>query len=178
MSGIRGGPPMDIRQATDEFEHWLGRFCPLVRPDLERKHAKMAASAVVFLRATFDRWMQRWPKTCGELDRAPAVLAVGDAHVENFGTWRDAEGRLVWGVNDFDEAYALPYTNDLVRLATSAHLAISANSLALKPADACAAILRGYAKGLNDGGCPFVFAEKHEWLRSTVLRELSDPQKF
>ena len=26
--------------------------------------------------------------------RAPPVLAVGDLHVENFGTWRDAEGRL------------------------------------------------------------------------------------
>jgi len=32
------------------------------------------------------------------------VLAVGDLHVENFGTWRDAEGRLIWGVNDFDES--------------------------------------------------------------------------
>jgi len=36
------------------------------------------------------------------------VLAVGDLHVENFGTWRDAEGRLIWGVNDFDEAWRLP----------------------------------------------------------------------
>ena len=47
------------------------------------------------------------------------LKGVGDLHVENFGTWRDVEGRLVWGVNDFDEAYALPYTNDLVRLVAS-----------------------------------------------------------
>jgi hypothetical protein len=106
------------------------------------------------------------------------VLAVGDLHVENFGTWRDAEGRLVWGINDFDEAFELPYTIDLVRLAASAHLAISANHLVLKPADACGALLRGYAKGLADGGHPFVLAEHHDWLRSVVMSELRDPTKF
>src|SRR5262249_48164459 len=68
--------------------------------------------------------------------------------------------------------------NDLVRLAVSAHLAISANHLALKPAGACEAILRGYATGLKDGGRPFVLAEKHDWLRSTVMNELRDPGKF
>jgi uncharacterized protein (DUF2252 family) len=25
--------------------------------------------------------------------------------VENFGAWRDVEGRLIWGINDFDEAW-------------------------------------------------------------------------
>src|SRR5262249_20118319 len=50
-------------------------------------------------------------------------------HVENYGSSRDAEGRLVWGINDFDEAGPPPYTNDLVRLATSAWLAIEIGSL-------------------------------------------------
>src|SRR5205823_13444764 len=43
------------------------------------------------------------------------VPSCGDAHLENFGTWRDAEGRLVWGVNDLDEAATLPFAADLVR---------------------------------------------------------------
>jgi uncharacterized protein (DUF2252 family) len=46
--------------------------------------------------------------------------------------------RLVWGVNDFDEACRLPYTNDLVRLATSVTMASHANSIALSPADSAA----------------------------------------
>ena len=54
---------------------------------------------------------------------APRVLSVGDLHLENFGTWRDADGRLAWGVNDFDEAAVMPYVLDLVRLATSIQLA-------------------------------------------------------
>jgi hypothetical protein len=85
---------------------------------------------------------------------------------------------LVWGINDFDEAFDLPYTNDLVRLALSAHLAIAANHLALRPGDACEAILKGYANGLKEGGSPFVLAERHEWLRLTVASELRDPVRF
>src|ERR1035438_2556584 len=53
---------------------------------------------------------------------------------------------------DFDEAFPLPYTIDLVRLATSAWLAIELGHLSLGRANACAAILEGYTKGLEDGG--------------------------
>jgi uncharacterized protein (DUF2252 family) len=74
---------------------------------------------------------------CPELSKGPHILAVGDLHVENFGTWRDSEGRLIWGVNDFDEAYPLSYANDLVRLAVSAHLAVEAGHLPLKRKDIC-----------------------------------------
>ena len=106
---------MDIFQATSAYEAWTGKYTPLLSEDLELKHQRMAESLFAFLRATFYRWMQLWPQVCPELAKAPAVLAVGDLHVENFGTWRDAEGRLVWGVNDFDEVYPLAWPLDLVR---------------------------------------------------------------
>jgi hypothetical protein len=115
---------MNIVKATHRFETWLGGHTTLVKPDLSLKHQRMAEAVFPFLRATFYRWMQIWPEICPDLAKAPRVLAVGDLHVENFGTWRDIEGRLVWGVNDFDEAAVLPYTIDLVRLAASALFAI------------------------------------------------------
>src|SRR5580692_3020737 len=139
---------MNIIRATHRFEQWLGRHTPLVKPDLRLKHQRMAEAVFPFLRATFYRWMQIWPEVCPDLAKAPRVLAVGDLRVENFGTWRDIEGRLVWGINDFDEAAVLPYTIDLVRLATSAILAIEDGHLALKPKDACASILEGYKESL------------------------------
>ena len=83
----------------------------------------MAADPFQFLRATYWRWAETILQVCPELKSAPSVLAVGDIHIENFGSWRDNEGRLVWGVNDFDEAARMPYVLDLVRLATSAVLA-------------------------------------------------------
>jgi hypothetical protein len=112
------------------------------------------------------------------LGQAPHILAVGDVHVENFGTWRDADGRLVWGVNDFDEVSLFPYTLDLVRLATSAILAAREQRLAMKPKEAASAILEGYQRGLQDGGRPFVLGEEHGWLRSIAESKLRDPVVF
>jgi uncharacterized protein (DUF2252 family) len=122
--------------------------------------------------------MQLFPALCPQAAGAPAVLAVGDLHVENYGTWRDVEGRLVWGINDFDEAYSLPYTLDLARLAASAWLAIERGGLSLVPADACAAILEGYTKGMETGGEPFVLAEKHPLLREIATSRSRDPALF
>src|SRR4029077_21024276 len=121
----------DIGMSTRAYESWLRERCSIVTSDLRLKHRRLIESPFVFLRGTFYRWMQLWPRVCVELARAPCVLAIGDLHIENFGTWRDVEGRLVWGVNDVDEAYELPYTLDLVRLATSALLAARARHLAL-----------------------------------------------
>ncbi len=165
-------------QANASYERWLGARLRLLAPDLRRKHAAMAETPFPFLRATFFRWAERWPVVCPDLTDAPHVLAVGDLHVENFGTWRDAEGRLVWGVNDYDEAWPLPYTNDLVRLATSAVLAAEEDELSLEPDPATAAILEGYHAGLEAGGLPFVLAEHHHALHEMAVARLKDPKKF
>ena len=173
---------MDVKEATKAYEAWLRSSIPLITEDLERKHQRMAQSPFSFLRATFYRWIQLWQQVCPELGQASEVLSVGDLHVENFGVWRDAEARLVWGVNDFDETERMPYTNDLVRLAASATLAISENHLSCTPAEACDAILRGYREAIDNGGTPFVLAEQHRWLRDLATNDERDPalywQKF
>ena len=138
----------------------------------------MAAAPFPYFRATFYRWMQLWDERKEPWSRAPEILVIGDLHVENFGTWRDIEGRLVWGVNDFDEVYPLPFTVDLVRLAASAHLAIDGAHLSLRRDDACNALLEGYSKGLDSGGQAIVLAEYHDWLRHMVTGELRDPVLF
>jgi hypothetical protein len=169
---------MNIVTATKEYEAWLGRQTPLDRADLDTKHDDMRDSAFAFMRATFYRWAQLWPRHCKSLAQGPAVLAVGDLHVENFGTWRDSEGRLIWGVNDFDETCPMSYANDLVRLAMSTSLAIQANHLSVSLKDACQAIVAGYAESLKVGGKPFVLAEEHGWLREPAMGALRDPTAF
>src|SRR5580693_2961608 len=142
---------MNIVKATSQYENWMRHHIRIVEPDLRFKHEQMAAAVFPFFRATFYRWVQVWPEVCADLDRAPHILSVGDLHVENFGTWRDSDGRLVWGVNDFDEACLYPYTMDLVRLTTSALLATRENRLTMKPKESSAAILEGYRQGMKDG---------------------------
>jgi hypothetical protein len=169
---------MDIRKATASYEEWMAARIMPVKADLAFKHKQMAEAVFPFLRATFYRWVQLWEEVCADLAAAPSVLAVGDLHVENFGTWRDSEGRLIWGVNDFDEVYPAAYTIDLVRLATSARIATQEEHLAIRFKEACEAILDGYTEGLRSGGRPFVLSERHTWLREIALNELRDPVVF
>lgn len=138
----------------------------------------MASDPFIFLRATYYRWAQIYPEICPELQNTPKLLSVADLHIENFGTWRDEEGRLIWGINDFDEAYPLPYANDLVRLATSANLAIQANHLRIKLPEACATILAGYTEGMAKEGKAFVLEEENKPLRLLALSRLRDPFHF
>jgi uncharacterized protein (DUF2252 family) len=85
------------------------------------KFRKMAADPFAFYRGsaclfyadmagTEDRW-------CDE--RTSRVWIQGDLHAENFGTYMDSEGRIVFDVNDFDEAYLGHLSWDLRRFAAS-----------------------------------------------------------
>jgi hypothetical protein len=169
---------MKIHQTTAIYETWLAKQTALVSKDLALKHVLMKQDPFSFFRATFYRWAQVWPEVCADLTTAPKLRAIGDLHVENFGTWRDSEGRLIWGINDFDEAYPLPYTNDLVRLAVSASIAIEIKRLAVKPKEAYDAIMTGYTEGLKSGGQPFVLAQQHSWLRDIAINKLRGPVGF
>ena len=155
--------------ATQAYERWLHKHVVVVESDLKLKHQYMRDSLFAFLRATFYRWAALWQETCPDLADAPRLLAVGDLHVENFGTWRDTEGRLIWGVNDFDEVARMPYAIDLVRLVTSAMFAKRENGLSIDDSAAATAVLQGYSESLASGGKPFVLEENHPDLRAMAL---------
>lgn len=166
---------MNIFKSAASYENWLrAHLDDIVEKDLAVKHQKMAADPFQFLRATYWRWAETVCDVCPDAKSAPHVLAVGDIHVENFGTWRDAEGRLVWGVNDFDEAAKMPYVLDLVRLAASAVLA---KVPGITNTEICASIAEGYTKGLK-APAPFVLDEEHKWLRDVVGVSDKDRKKF
>jgi hypothetical protein len=150
----------------------------IVKRDLQMKHRRMAGDPFSFLRATFYRWAESWPQLCQDLTGAPRVLGVGDLHLENFGTWRDGEGRLIWGINDFDEAATLPYVNDLVRLCSSALIAIGEAQLGTSARRACDAVLEGYSESMSDGGNPVVLAERNRWLRDLALGRLKEQRNY
>jgi Uncharacterized protein conserved in bacteria (DUF2252) len=169
---------MNIFKATADFEHWLAGQLPIIRQDLALKHQHMAEASFPFFRATFYRWLQLWPEICSDLVKAPAVLGVGDLHIENFGTWRDEEGRLIWGVNDLDEAWPASYALDLVRLVTSVYVAIAEEHLCISRRVAADAIEEGYRDALDAGGKAFILAEDHRWLRLLALGKLRDPVQF
>jgi uncharacterized protein (DUF2252 family) len=158
---------MTIVESTKAYDAWLhGQLGKeLVQKDLRTKHKRMAESPFPFLRATYWRWAETIFDVCPELKSAPSVLSVGDLHLENFGTWRDDDGRLVWGVNDFDEAAEMPYVLDLVRLAASAMLGCPEVGA---PRTICANLLKGYQRGLANPQ-PITLDHAYRWLRRLVV---------
>ncbi|MFC4059321.1 DUF2252 domain-containing protein [Planomonospora corallina] len=100
-----------------------------------RKFRKMAASPFAFYRGSACLFYADMTGAFADeafLDaRTSRVWIHGDLHAENFGTYMNASGVLVFNVNDFDEAYVGPYTWDLKRFAASVALI-------------------GYAKALSD----------------------------
>jgi hypothetical protein len=163
-----------VARDVASYERWLRKQCDVAELDLKTKHERMRKSPFDFLRATYFRWATTIEATCPELVDAPQSLCVGDIHVENFGTWRDARARLVWGVNDFDEAAPMPYAYDLVRLLASARLA---PTLAVNRREAAVALLEGYQKGLEQPR-PVLLDEHEHWLRRLVGGAANASQKF
>lgn len=156
------------------YERWLATQCDVVASDLKHKHERMEQDAFVFLRATFFRWAETICDICPECAASPPVLAVGDIHVENYGVWRDGEGRLVWGINDFDEATVMPYALDLVRLTVSAWLSPGMHLSLRRIAEA---ILLGYERGLL--GAHAVVLDQHDvWMRARVMCTAKGRENF
>ncbi|BBY43712.1 DUF2252 domain-containing protein [Mycolicibacterium celeriflavum] len=105
----------------------LTAFADLMEADpdaFRTKFRKMAADPFAFYRGSAcvfyadvagrdDRWAD---------ERTSGVWIQGDLHTENFGTYMDGEGKLIFDVNDFDEAYIGHFTWDLMRFAASVAL--------------------------------------------------------
>lgn len=108
--------------------------------ELATKMDKMRAdrTAFTFLRGTaplFYRDMARLPPAVA---LNPRVLLNGDAHLGNFGCFADGAGRVIFALNDFDEAAEGPAAWDLRRLATS--LVLVGRGAKLDEADIAAAL--------------------------------------
>jgi len=166
--------------ATSSYEAWMAsRFQPVAKALAHRKKA-LAADPLAFLRGTFYWWLVRWDQLMpAPIRQAPAILSIGDLHIENFGTWRDKEGRLVWGVNDFDEAHTFPITQDLVRLATSILLAIDEGELKFDRRAACASLLSGYNSNLmKTEGRPVILEGEAAWMVPAASLHWSETGRY
>ncbi|MEU3623704.1 hypothetical protein BS329_37200 [Amycolatopsis coloradensis] len=145
----------DGRQ-TRIVEVLVEAFEDLIRADADafrRKFRKMAAAPFAFYRGSAclfyaDMAHEADPWANDETSR---VWIQGDLHAENFGSYMDSSGTLVFDVNDFDEAYLGCFTWDLKRLAAS--VALLAWSKAISDDDIETLIgtyLRAYVKQVRE----------------------------
>jgi uncharacterized protein (DUF2252 family) len=85
---------------------------------------------------------------------------------------------MCWGVDDFDEAWPLPYTNDLTRLAASVKIARKLAILSIRTKHACGIIFKMYERTLREGGCPIVLAEEETHLKKLGIESLKPAKSF
>jgi uncharacterized protein (DUF2252 family) len=80
-------------------------------------------------------------------ERTARVWIQGDLHAENFGTYMDGDGALIFDVNDFDEAYVGHFTWDVTRFAAS--MALLGWRKAISDAD-ISGLVEGYVRAYLD----------------------------
>ena len=155
--------------ATADYLQWLGTRIPLVEQDLKAKAKAMAADPLRFLRGSYYLWLLRAAQEIPEALAAPLAVAVGDAHVENFGVWIDGEGQRIWGVNDFDEVGLAPYCLDLIRTVASAIVSAPlAAGLRLDASALSRLVIEGWAQGLEDTSAFRLGGQAHPHLSALV----------
>ena len=103
--------PLSLLQAQDQGR--LERLLPI-------KYGRMLVSPFTFYRGSA-------VVMAADLADTPATgieaVLCGDAHLSNFGVFATPERRMVFDINDFDEAFPGPWEWDLKRLAASAVIA-------------------------------------------------------
>jgi uncharacterized protein (DUF2252 family) len=146
-----------LRTVFNEFDGQLMKLDAGKRRD---KYAKMMQSPFSFFRGSaylfYYDTAREWLPYHTSPERPTWIQ--GDLHFENFGAFRNASGRLVYDVNDFDEGYLGSYLYDLLRMSVSVSLVCrmkgfeEAERLALGEAYLRAYYrqIRRFAKGKDD----------------------------
>ena len=132
-----------------------------------RKFRKMAAEPFDFYRGSAPLFYHDVAKLKDPYanKKTSRIWIQGDLHAENYGTYMDAEGVLVFDVNDFDEAYLGHFTWDLERMAAS--LALLGFSKAF-PDKTIREMIDTYARAYLDQVRYFARGERDEEFRLTL----------
>lgn len=100
---------------------------------LKLKLAAMRADPFAFFRGNSPLFYATLPRV-RELNSSPMILACGDLHVENFGSYKGDNRLVYFDLVDFDESCVAPVAFELVRFLTS--ILVGAKSLNISTATA------------------------------------------
>jgi uncharacterized protein (DUF2252 family) len=139
---------------------------------LATKYREMTENAFRFFRGTCHLFYEDLSKKIpAALNAAPLVWICGDAHLENFGTYKGDDREVYFDLNDFDEGVLAPATWEVARLLTSIHL--GAKDYGVAPDDEEALCYHGideYITALKRGKA---FAVEH-YSADGLIKDLFD----
>ena len=127
---------------------------------LKMKLAAIRAGPFAFFRGTCPLFYSTL-----QLDRAlmssPMVLACGDLHLENFGSYKGDNRLVYFDLNDFDESCVAPVAFELVRFLAS--ILVAANSLKISEATA-SEMVAGFIETYSAN----VISTKPRWIERSL----------
>ena len=155
------------QEIVDCLVHAFSELIEINPRAFRRKFRKMAAEPFDFYRGSaplFYYDVDRLHDPYAD-DHTSRIWIQGDLHAENYGTYMDAEGVLVFDVNDFDEAYLGHFTWDLKRMAAS--LALLGFRKAF-PDKTIRAMIDTYTRAYLDQVRSFARGQRDEEFRLTL----------
>ena len=127
---------------------------------LQLKLAAMRADPFTFFRGTCPLFYETL-----QLDRpllsSPMVLACGDLHLENFGSYKGDNRLVYFDVSDFDESAVAPVAFELVRFLTS--ILVAAKRLKISDATAATRVA-----GFIETYAANVISTKPRWVERSI----------
>ena len=139
---------------------------------LRRKFELLKSDPFSFFRGTCHLFYATLPRE-DVFASAPAVLACGDLHLENFGTYKGDNRLVYFDLNDFDEAALAPFTFELVRFITS--VLVAAEHLRLSKQQAgklCRIFVETYRRWIGDGKPRWVERSTADGMVRDLLQSL------
>lgn len=143
--------PDPVELASRQLQRDRSRSCAKFDGLLQYKMQRMASSPFAFLRGSAPLFYQVL-KQVPQLAKGPGGVGwiVGDLHFENFGAFRTEQrgtssSKVVFDINDFDEAVVGPWRLDVLRFMTGLLLgARRFPNAGPRSLEACSAMLDGY----------------------------------
>ena len=167
VGDLRASPKKRQKEIVDVLGTAFADLIELNPRALRRKFRKMSAEPFDFYRGSAPLFYHDVAKLDDPWadDQTSRVWIQGDLHAENYGTYMDAQGVLVFDVNDFDEAYLGHFTWDLQRMAAS--LALLGFSKAF-PDETIREMVETYARAYLGQVNSFTAGERDENFRLTL----------
>lgn len=154
------------------------------RPDgAQLKFDTLAGDPFLFFRGTALLYYRDHAGTDAHL---PIVFTVGDVHPGNFGVMPNSDGAPFFGVNDFDEAWAAPFSYDVKRGAVGFWIAAKETGERKKDrrrvvrsfVDGYLTALRAYSIDNRSSTFQFRLDNSPRMIRSLLERAMTDRDAF
>ena len=148
---------------------------------LKNKHRKMGTGAFPFLRATFYRWVERWPEVCPGLPRETRTCclrsAICTSRTSVCGATRNSGWSGASTTSTTPASCPLPAISS--GLPPASYWQPEAADLDVSADRVCALLLKGYRAGLRAEGKPILLSDGRHPALVTLTRDTQeDPKTF